>query len=128
MILKANATLHQQINTILREHVTSEREFEVELPAGAAGGEDAGFVGERETELDDLEQVHVAFEGLVVVVGRVRFLGARAKRVLGRDTSEASVRKGARAKRVLGRGGVDCESVGARGLIAQAWFDRSSVV
>mmetsp|Transcript_33411 Transcript_33411/g.68708 ORF Transcript_33411/g.68708 Transcript_33411/m.68708 type:complete len:223 (+) Transcript_33411:388-1056(+) len=73
MILKRNPGCYQQINGILSEHVITQIKLEIELPAGASLGEISIFVRECQSELDDFEEVDVAFEGFVVEVGGVGF-------------------------------------------------------
>lgn len=73
VVFEADARLLEEVDAVLREHVALQIKGEVELPAGASGGEVAVFVGERQSELDDLEQVDIDLEGLVVVVRAVRF-------------------------------------------------------
>ena len=56
----------QEVNGVLCKHVVVEVEPEVELPAGTAGGVPAVLIHKHQAQLNDLEQVDVALEGLVM--------------------------------------------------------------
>ena len=70
VLLELDAGVLQEVDRVLRVHVLGQVKLEVELPGGDALGQVALVVQERQTQLDDLEQVHVAPEQLVLVVSR----------------------------------------------------------
>ena len=69
VVLEGDARREQEVDGVLRENVVVEVEPEVELPAGTAGGVPVVLVRKRQAQLDDLEQVDVALEGIVVEAG-----------------------------------------------------------
>ena len=76
ILIEIDPGLAEQLDGVVCEDVGGEVELaEVELPdavlavVGTAGREVSSLVGEREAELDHLEQVDVRSQGLVVVLG-----------------------------------------------------------
>jgi len=47
-----------------------EVEFEVELPGADTRGKHSILIRERESQLDDFQQIHIHTEGLKLVIGR----------------------------------------------------------
>mmetsp|Transcript_24691 Transcript_24691/g.59534 ORF Transcript_24691/g.59534 Transcript_24691/m.59534 type:complete len:231 (+) Transcript_24691:532-1224(+) len=73
MILEGYSRRYQQIDRILRKHVIVQIELEIELPAGTTLGIIAILVRKSQSQLDNFEKIHIAFERFVVKVGRVSF-------------------------------------------------------
>jgi len=61
---------YQQIDGVLRIHILADVETEIKLPRGAARRLLAVLIVKREPDLNDLEQIDVAAEQLILVVGR----------------------------------------------------------
>ena len=71
VLVELNAGVLQQVDAVLGVHVLRQVELEVELPRGhAVGGQVRPLVHEGQAQLDDLEQVDVAAQQLILVVGR----------------------------------------------------------
>lgn len=68
VLFKLDPRVLEQFHAVLRVHVLSEVELEVELPGGDTLGQIAILVQERQTQLDYLQEVHVAAKELVLVI------------------------------------------------------------
>ncbi|TYZ66592.1 hypothetical protein PybrP1_002589 [[Pythium] brassicae (nom. inval.)] len=69
---EVDARLLEHLDRVLRVHVLAQAELEVELPHGYVAHEGAVLVEKRHAQLDDAQQVDVAAQRLVLVVGRGR--------------------------------------------------------
>ena len=59
----------QKIDEVEREHIP-ERKLEIELPGAGSRWQVPFGVAKSQTELNNLEQINIAFQGLIVIVVR----------------------------------------------------------
>ena len=71
ILLEHDARLGEQIDRLLGVHVLVDVEVKVELKRGRLHRHVALLVHEREAQLNDLQQVHIALETLILIVGRL---------------------------------------------------------
>lgn len=77
--LEVDPRPRQQIYRVLRVHVLSEAEFKIELPGGYPWWEAALSIRKCEPELNDLEEVHIAAQRLVVILGGTLEIANRSR-------------------------------------------------